>query len=126
MKRFRPSSTSCAVLPAALVLFAVAAYGQTFGEITGHLSDSTGASVPAAAINLTNIATGAGRSAISTDAGDYSLPSVPPGLYNVKVEHQGFKAAVSQPSTNAHQGFGVISGTAVQMRQVQVALKYTF
>jgi hypothetical protein len=31
-----------------------------------------------------------------------------------------------QPSTNAHQGFGVITGTAVQMRQVQVALKYTF
>jgi hypothetical protein len=31
-----------------------------------------------------------------------------------------------QPSTNPHQGFGVISGTAVQIRQVQVALKYTF
>jgi hypothetical protein len=35
-------------------------------------------------------------------------------------------AFAGQPSTNAHQGFGVITGTAVQMRQVQLALKYTF
>jgi hypothetical protein len=31
-----------------------------------------------------------------------------------------------QPSTNAHQGFGTITGTSVPMRQVQLALKYTF
>ena len=30
------------------------------------------------------------------------------------------------PSTAARQGFGVISSTAVPMRQLQVALKYTF
>ena len=31
-----------------------------------------------------------------------------------------------QPATNAHQGFGVISGTAIAMRQLQLALKYSF
>jgi hypothetical protein len=31
-----------------------------------------------------------------------------------------------QPNTNAHQGFGVISGTATSMRQVQLGLKYSF
>jgi hypothetical protein len=31
-----------------------------------------------------------------------------------------------QPSTNAHQAFGVITGTSVAMRQVQLALKYRF
>jgi hypothetical protein len=31
-----------------------------------------------------------------------------------------------QPATNAHQGFGVISGTAISMRQLQLALKYVF
>ena len=31
-----------------------------------------------------------------------------------------------QPGTNAHQGFGVISGTALSMRQLQLALKYSF
>jgi hypothetical protein len=31
-----------------------------------------------------------------------------------------------QPATNAHQGFGVVSGTAIAMRQLQMALKYSF
>jgi hypothetical protein len=31
-----------------------------------------------------------------------------------------------QPSTNAHQGFGTITGTTVPMRQLQLALKYSF
>ena len=31
-----------------------------------------------------------------------------------------------QPSTATHSGFGVISGTAVAMRQLQLGLKYTF
>jgi hypothetical protein len=77
------------------VSLAVAAYGQTFGEITGHLNDASGASLPGATITMTSTTTGAIRTAISTDAGDYSLPSVPPGVYRVKVEHPGFKAAVS-------------------------------
>jgi hypothetical protein len=31
-----------------------------------------------------------------------------------------------QPTTKAHQGFGVISSTAQAMRQLQLGLKYTF
>ena len=70
-------------------------FGQTFGEFTGRVSDVTGAAVPGANITLINVSTNASRSTTSTQAGDYSLPSVPPGMYNVRVEHQGFKAAVS-------------------------------
>ena len=37
-------------------------------------------------------------------------------------------AFAGQPSSNAHQGFGVVSSTAtgIGMRQVQLALKYSF
>jgi hypothetical protein len=31
-----------------------------------------------------------------------------------------------QPGTDAHQGFGVISGTSTSMRQMQLGMKYTF
>ena len=79
----------------ALLMLAAAARGQTFGEVTGRLSDSTGASVPGAAVTLTNVSTNGVRTTVSTEAGGYGLPSVPPGLYNVKVEHQGFKTAVA-------------------------------
>jgi Carboxypeptidase regulatory-like domain len=53
-----------------------------------------GASVSGATVTPTNTNTNAVRTTTSTDAGDYSLPSVPPGVYNVKVERQGFKAAI--------------------------------
>jgi hypothetical protein len=83
------------LLCATSAFFAGTTFGQTLGEVTGHLSDASGASVPGSSITLTNLATGAVRTAISTDAGDYSLPSVPPGLYRVKVEHPGFKAVIT-------------------------------
>ena len=46
-------------------------------------------------ITLTNRATNAVRTTVSTGAGDYTIPSVPPGFYDVKAEHQGFKTAAS-------------------------------
>jgi hypothetical protein len=70
-------------------------YGQTFGEITGRVSDQSGAAVPGAAMTLTNTATNATRATVTTDDGFYTFPSVPPGVYNVKAEHQGFKVITS-------------------------------
>lgn len=77
------------------VLSMATCFGQTFGEITGHVTDSTGASVAGATVTVTNIATNGVRTTNSTEAGNYSLPSVPPGVYSVKIEHPGFKAAIT-------------------------------
>src|SRR5579864_1226965 len=74
-----------------LLLTALPLIGQTLGEITGRISDPTGAGVPAAKLTLTNVATNAMRTTLSTDAGDYTFPSVPPGMYRIKMEHAGFK-----------------------------------
>ncbi|MBI2686893.1 MAG: TonB-dependent receptor [Acidobacteria bacterium] len=67
--------------------------GQTFGEITGEVRDTSGAIVPGVTVTITNTATNAVRSAASNDAGVYSFPSLPPGTYNLRAEKQGFKAA---------------------------------
>jgi len=85
MRRFITSSAMLVAL-SAMPLFA-----QTFGEITGHISDSSGASVPATQITLTNVATNAVRTTSSTASGDYTFPAVAPGFYNIKFEHAGFK-----------------------------------
>src|SRR5262245_20365544 len=82
-------------LCALLALSTEALFGQTFGEITGRVTDLTGAAVPGAAVTITNVSTNAGRATTTTQSGDYSLPSVPPGIYNVKIEQKGFKASVS-------------------------------
>jgi hypothetical protein len=71
-------------------------FGQTFGEITGHITDSSGAAAPDARVTTTSVATNASRQTVSSQTGDYSFPSLPPGVYNIKVERQGFKTAESE------------------------------
>src|ERR1041385_6050889 len=73
------------------LLLASSAFSQTLGEITGRLTDASGAAVPLARITAVNVDTNASRSVLSNDAGIYSLPSLQPGLYNIRVEKQGFK-----------------------------------
>ncbi len=67
------------------------ALGQTFGEITGEIKDQSGAVVAGSVVTVTNKATNATRSATSNAAGVYSFPSLAPGVYNLKVEMQGFR-----------------------------------
>jgi hypothetical protein len=78
-----------------MALLTIPLSAQTFGEITGHITDSTGAAMPDAKITLTNAATNAVRAAVSTDSGNYTFPAVPPGAYNVRVERAAFKTASS-------------------------------
>src|SRR6185436_12143170 len=51
-----------------------------------------GSAVPGSTITLTNTATNATRTTESNSEGLYRFTPVPPGAYNLKVEHQGFKA----------------------------------
>src|SRR4029453_19491579 len=68
---------------------------QTLGEITGEVRDTSGAVVPGVTVTITNVATSGTRSSISNDAGVYGFPSLPPGVYNLRAEKQGFKAATA-------------------------------
>ncbi|MBZ5618050.1 MAG: carboxypeptidase-like regulatory domain-containing protein [Acidobacteriia bacterium] len=76
-------------------LSAIPLFAQTFGEITGHLSDPSGAAVPGAKVTLTNTATNAMRVGASTDSGDSTFPAVAPGIYSIKVELASFRTATS-------------------------------
>jgi hypothetical protein len=76
-------------------LLALPLMGQTFGEITGRVTDPSGAGVPDAALTLTSMTTNAVRQTHTTTDGDYSFPSLPPGMYKVKAEHPGFKVSIN-------------------------------
>jgi hypothetical protein len=66
----------------------------TSATLSGTVSDDTGAVIPGAAVSTTNANTGATR-ATETDArGVYHLPLLPVGDYDLRVELQGFQAAV--------------------------------
>ena len=87
-----------ALLVLVIVSFCASAlYAQTFGVVTGRVTDPSGAVVPAASLALTNVNTNTVRNGVTTDAGAYTFPSVPPGHYQVKAEVSGFKTWVSAP-----------------------------
>ncbi len=66
---------------------------QNFGEITGTVSDSTGAVMTGAAVTVVSTATNQTRRAITNETGNYSVPFLVPSLYDVRVESPGFKVA---------------------------------
>jgi len=85
------------IVIAVLASFSVCSlYAQTFGEVTGRVTDPSGAVIPGASLALTNVNTSAVRNVATTEAGVYTLPSIPPGLYRLRTELPGFKAAVSE------------------------------
>ncbi|HYM13161.1 MAG TPA: carboxypeptidase-like regulatory domain-containing protein [Bryobacterales bacterium] len=64
------------------------------GEITGTVTDATGAVVGGAAVTLTNPATNTQRTVTTNTAGVYDLPALLPGAYNLKAEMKGFTTQV--------------------------------
>ena len=84
----------CLVL--VLCLTSALCYAQTAASATivGVVTDPQGLVVAGAKITATNTATGLERSTNSTSSGEYTIPNLPPGNYDVKAEAKGF--AVSQ------------------------------
>lgn len=64
------------------------------GSIAGTVSDSTGAIIPDAAVEVTNKAMGTRLSVKTNSAGLYTAPYLIPGIYQVTAELQGFKKYV--------------------------------
>jgi hypothetical protein len=69
------------------------------GTITGTVSDSTGAVVPSAPLQVRNIETGAIYQAGASATGNYTLAQLPAGQYEMSVTVPGFKTFVRQGLT---------------------------
>jgi len=69
-------------LLAFVVFAALPCFGQTFGEITGVVTDPAGALVVGAAVTVSNPATNLTRTATTNNAGNYTFPSLLPGVYS--------------------------------------------
>ena len=68
-----------------------AGYGQNLtGQLTGTVSDQSGAVVPNANITLKNQLSGDIRRTVSNSEGVFAFASVPTGEYTVTIESQGF------------------------------------
>ncbi len=79
------------------VFLSTAAFAQSDrGTITGTVLDPATAVVPGAKVIARNLATGAASETATTETGNYTLTSLPAGVYEVSVQASGFKRATRQ------------------------------
>jgi len=81
------------VVVLSLFFLSTRAAAQT-GSFSGTVTDSQGAVVPQAKITATNVATGIARETETDESGTYRITNLTPGLYDVRIEHQGFKSVL--------------------------------
>src|SRR5262245_13607968 len=79
----------------ACVLLSISAHAvQTFrGSIVGTVADVNGGAIPDATVTARNIGTGLERTTVTDSAGNYAIPELPIGTYEVIVNKNSFKAA---------------------------------
>src|SRR6185436_2569687 len=95
---------------------------QTLGTITGDVKDSSGATIPGSVVTVTNVGTNATRSQASNEVGAFTFPAMPPGVYVVKAELDGFKPAENRVELHVEQtlrvSFTLQIGNSTETTQV--------
>ena len=81
-------------LTALLIIAPIAAAQESRATISGTVLDPSGAAIPNVRITLTEIRTGVKTSATSDSVGNYNIPFLPPGEYEIQAEVAGFKSFV--------------------------------
>jgi len=68
----------------------------SYGSVIGSVTDSAGALVSGAQVQLKNKGTNAEQRAVTSSAGTYTFINLVPGSYSVTVTQPGFKASTSE------------------------------
>src|SRR5438552_8809181 len=71
------------------------------GDITGDVTDSSGAVLPHVTVTAVNTGTNFSRSATTSGTGNYRIPDLPIGQYKVTATAQGFKAVAQNAEVRA-------------------------
>src|SRR6185369_15292592 len=76
-------------------------FGQAvnFAQIQGRVVDASGAAVANAKVTATQTANGLVRTTSTNETGQYSLPSLPVGPYELRISAEGFNGYVQKGIT---------------------------
>ncbi|HET8548426.1 MAG TPA: carboxypeptidase-like regulatory domain-containing protein, partial [Bryobacteraceae bacterium] len=79
-----------------LLAFARGAHAQVlYGSIVGHVEDQSGAGVPRATVTATNTQTGLTRETQADQLGNYEVPNLLGGTYQLRITAAGFQTFVA-------------------------------
>src|SRR5436305_6331152 len=109
-------SVACALGAASAML----AQGIPTGNLSGHVSSPDGQALPGVTVSATSPSLQGARTVVTNRNGDYQIPLLPPGEYQVTVELQGFETVKQTVKVSAAQEAKVdvdlkISGVSEQI-----------
>jgi hypothetical protein len=84
---------SVAVLCGVLMLNFVAGAQTNSATLSGTVRDSAGGVVPDVAITVSSAATGLKRQTTTNSEGIFTMPLLPPGVYSLRAQREGFSVA---------------------------------
>jgi Carboxypeptidase regulatory-like domain len=93
LKQFRSCLAFCALT--AFAVPTILAAQESRGTLQGRVTDSSGAAVPGATVEVLNLATGVVTTSTTNEQGSYRAPLLNPGSYRVTVSLSGFSKFVS-------------------------------
>ena len=70
--------------------------GQTLATVQGQVTDQTGAVVSGATVTVTNAETSVTQTTKTDASGNYGVPALPVGTYNVQVEATGMERQIAK------------------------------
>ena len=102
--------------------------GHAFGQagtasVTGEVRDQQAAVIPGATVTLVHQATGAERVATTDRNGIYRFVALPPGVYSLKVELQGFNTEVRDDLRLAVDTASAVESVVLKIGSVQQAVE---
>jgi hypothetical protein len=80
------------------------------GDISGTVTDGTGAAVPGANVTVLNVATGVSKTYVTNDSGVYDTSSIVAGTYKITMSKPGFSQLV-RTSITIDVGNTTVNGT---------------
>src|SRR5215467_4278140 len=90
--RIARNLTPLAILIVVATMTALAGWSQTVSAtLLGTVTDPTGGVVPNAKVTVTETQTGTPHATHTNESGNWNIPNLPPGQYQVEVEVTGFK-----------------------------------
>ena len=92
------------------------------GNLSGTVVDSSGAVIPAATVQIRNIATGQSRIQESDASGQFQIRELPSGIYHLTIRHEGFS---TYDNSNISLSLGSLSNLLVQLSPASVAQQLT-
>src|SRR2546428_3202274 len=94
LRSFGRFATAIVVLNALPTCLVFAQTSAATATILGVVKDTTGALIPGVSITVKHTETGLTRTAISSESGDYNMPLLPVGAYELTTTMPGFKQEV--------------------------------